>query len=66
MMKFEPWRAAGKGSAHRNAKLTEEKVREIRRRAAAGERVMDLAAEFKISAPAVSSIVNRRTWRHVT
>ena len=58
---------AGRARGERNwtAKVTEEIVREIRRRAAAGSAHVDIAAEFGISRPQVSHIVRRRSWKHV-
>lgn len=53
------------GTANANAKLTEDDVRAIRVRRAAGETTIALAAAFGISAPQVSYIVHRKVWRHV-
>lgn len=53
------------GTGNCNAKLTEAQVAEIRRRVTDGERQRDLAAEFSMSAMAISHIVRRETWRHV-
>ena len=64
--KINKGRGSGpQGEAHPKAKLTEDDVREIRRRAAAGEMYKDLAAEFGIARSGVSEMVNRKTWRHV-
>jgi hypothetical protein len=49
----------------KNAKISEEQVREIRKRSAAGETGMSLSAAFGISQPAVSAIVTRRNWPNV-
>jgi HNH endonuclease len=46
-------------------KLTPERVRELRRRRAAGERPINLASEFGISPVTVAGICNGRTWRDV-
>ena len=46
-----------RGEAHSNAKLTEEKVREIRQRALFGEPQASIAAAFGVSQPQVSRIV---------
>lgn len=54
-----------RGSRAHGAKLTEELVVTIRLRAAAGERLMDLASEHGINASTVSSVVSRRYWKHV-
>lgn len=48
-----------------HGKLDEVAVIEIRRRYAAGEAQSVLAAEFGVSAPAISSVVRRKTWKHV-
>jgi hypothetical protein len=48
-----------------SAKLTAEKVREIRRRRGAGERTSRLAAEFGVAPPTISNIVARRIWTNV-
>ncbi len=54
------------GSAHLRSKLTEEQVADILRRCAAGERQMDLAAEYGVGRAAVNRIVLGYTWRHVS
>lgn len=54
-----------KGESINTAKLTEEKVREIKRRLLAGEAPAKIAPDFGVTAPAVFSIKNRRTWKHV-
>ncbi len=46
------------------AKLTEEQAKEIRRRAIAGERTCDLAAEFGVGSPIISQIKHGTRWRH--
>jgi hypothetical protein len=43
-------------------KLTLKQAREIRRRARAGERTLDLAREFGVSLPTISAIKYRRKW----
>jgi hypothetical protein len=54
-----------KGTIPTNAKLTEEVVREIRRRYEAGERPRDLGPEFGVTPENVCQIGLRRTWKHV-
>lgn len=54
-----------RGEAHNSAKLTEDKVRSIRARYAAGERQVDLAREFGLSTPNVWYVISRKTWKHV-
>ena len=51
--------------ARANAKVTEEQVREIRSRSAAGESNSELAKEFDLSPSAVRNIVQRKTWKDV-
>jgi len=47
------------------AKLTDDAVRDIRRRYAKGEVQTVLAAEYGITQVQISSVVRRRTWKHV-
>jgi hypothetical protein len=56
-------RAVGEG--HPRAKLTAEKVRELRARRADGLTYRQLAGEFGISDVSAYAAVNRRTWAHV-
>lgn len=73
------WRASGdkngsrlhpervsRGEAHSLALLTENNVRAIRERAAAGEQLKTLALEFDVSRSLVSMICARKRWRHVS
>lgn len=55
-----------RGECHPRAKLTEEKVREIRRRCAAGESQRMIAAEFCLYQTAISNIVTFKRWKHVS
>lgn len=54
-----------KGESHWHARLTERDVIAIHDRAQRGERLIDLAREFKMSHGAVSAIAHERTWRHL-
>jgi hypothetical protein len=54
-----------KGTQRANAKLTETKVTEARRRYASGEMSKDLAAEFGVSTTVMNLAINRKTWKHV-
>jgi hypothetical protein len=47
------------------SKLTEEKVREIRRRFASGENYKEIATHFQIHPMNIYHIVNRKTWKQV-
>lgn len=47
------------------AKLTEDQVREIRRRSAEGAGRTELAAEFGVARTNILKIVQRVTWKHV-
>ena len=58
--------AAQRGASNHKAKVTEDQVREIRRRSALGESYASLGREFGISAPAVRDIATGRRWQHVT
>ena len=46
-------------------RLTATDVRTIRARAAAGERQIDIAADYNIARTHVSGIVARRSWPHI-
>jgi hypothetical protein len=54
------------GQGNPRAKLTDDKVRELRARRADGLTYRQLAAEFGISDVSACSAVNRKTWAHVT
>lgn len=53
------------GERNHNARLTEDDVRAIRSRRAAGETCRSLAADFGVSPPLISYIVSRKSWSHV-
>ena len=55
-----------KGEANRRAKLTEDEVRAIRTRYASGESLRALGRAFHVDFTCISSVVNRKTWRHIT
>jgi hypothetical protein len=56
-----------RGEAIAQAKLTEDDVREIRRRGDAGESRIALAAAFDVHVEHIGLIVTRkRVWLHVT
>ena len=59
--------APKKGSLHHKAKLTEEQVREIREKyAAGGVSYWKLALEYDInSTDTIRQIIIRRTWTHI-
>ena len=54
-----------KGSVNGQAKLTEEDVIQIRRLRQQGALLSELASDFGVKQMAISSIVNRKTWKHV-
>lgn len=62
--RFFPMNAAN-GERLPQSKLTEEKVREIRRRYEKGM-MYELAREFGVSAGSICLIVNHKTWKHIT
>lgn len=53
------------GEDHYAAKLTEDAVREIRKRCAAGELQRVVGADFGITQNYVTDIVRRRRWKHI-
>jgi len=54
-----------KGEKCFNAKLTEDDVIEIRKRAANGETKKDINKDFPVDRSTISRIVNRLKWKHV-
>lgn len=54
-----------RGESHAFAKLTEDDVRQIRARVAAGESQNALAREFKVARSAIYQVISGRSWRHV-
>lgn len=53
-----------RGDRSSTRKVSDAQVAEIRRRLAAGERGVDLAAEFGVSRPTISAIKVGRNWKH--
>lgn len=58
-------RTIPRGEKVGSAKLTDEKVIEIRARAAKGETRRALAEAYGVSHVAITAIVNRKTWTHI-
>lgn len=56
---------ADSGSANPSAKLTEERVAEMRRRYLAGAAISDLVPEFGVSWVVAARAIYRETWKHV-
>jgi hypothetical protein len=54
-----------RGERHGRALVTEQDVVAIRARAAAGERISEIAKSVGLARPTASGIVHRRIWRHV-
>lgn len=54
-----------KGIVHWNAVFTDEEVLEIRERRSNGERVCDLADEFRATRQTISAIALRKRWKHL-
>ena len=54
------------GAGNPRAKLSDDKVKELRARRADGLTYRELAAEFGISDVSACAAVNRKTWAHVT
>ena len=53
----------GRGERNGSAKLTWEKVREIRAKAREGVMQKDLALEYNVSIACISNLVNKRHWK---
>lgn len=54
------------GEKHPQSKFTEDQVRQIRRRWAAGESLTALAREFRVPVCTIEAICKRRNWKHVS
>lgn len=54
-----------KGSDNASAKLNEDKVRDVRKRAVAGESCTVLASEYGVDTTVIRSVVKKQTWKHV-
>jgi len=54
-----------RGEQHHNAKLTKEKVIELRNRYADGESIRSLSRSFKLDRATVKAAAIRKTWRQV-
>lgn len=54
-----------KGSRSGRAKLVEDDVREIRRRAAQGEKAPSIARTYKVDPKAIRLILNGTNWAHL-
>jgi hypothetical protein len=54
------------GEDRHNAKLTNDKVREIRELRGEGVSQADLARRFQVNPATISGIVRRKDWKHVT
>lgn len=61
----EDMMSKGRGKQRNQARLTDEQVKEIRARVDEGEMQVSLAEEFGVGKPAMSAIINRRTYRHI-
>lgn len=53
------------GESHPSAKLTDAKVRELRRRVAAGELIRDLAPEYGVSVTTIREVASGKRWSHI-
>jgi len=62
-----PLRSPGalRGEKQPAAKLTEDGVREIRRRYRRGASISELARDFEVSRPTIRSVLLAKTWAHV-
>lgn len=63
-LRVDPSRAL-RGEKNGTAILTEEVVREIRKRHAGGQRVKDIAAVLGFKDATVQAVTSRRNWKHV-
>jgi hypothetical protein len=54
-----------RGEGRPLSQLAEDDVREIRRRAAAGESCYRIAKDYPVSNSQIENVVARRQWRHI-
>jgi hypothetical protein len=54
-----------RGERHGRARLTDEEVRAIRARVAAGAKQARLAEEYELTRSSISQIVSRKLWSHL-
>lgn len=55
-----------RGEDHYIAKLTESIVKKIRKIAETKNyKTIELAHQYGVTAPAISNVINRKTWKHV-
>jgi hypothetical protein len=54
-----------RGERHPISKLTEQQVREIRTRYAAGESQVKLGPVYGVDRTTIRSVVNRKNWKHI-
>lgn len=55
-----------KGSSHYSTKLTEQNVRDIRRKREEGRTLQSLADEYGMTTMPIGAICRRKTWKHVS
>lgn len=63
LRKHNDW--GGQGENSRTAKLTEEKVREIKRLIRAGMRYQDIAQQYDVGKSTIANIATGLRWSHV-
>lgn len=54
-----------RGESHHGAKLTEAKVKEIRKMLKDGHKQKDIAMKFRVTRSAIGGISTRKLWKHV-
>jgi hypothetical protein len=54
-----------KGNNHPNAKLTNQKIKKIRKLFKKGKSLADLGRMFNVTYQTISSIIKRKTWNHI-
>lgn len=54
-----------RGQSHANAKLSDDEVREIKRKLATGQTNASIAVEFHVAPSTISAIANGKMWRHI-
>jgi len=55
-----------RGETHPSARLTDQNVREIRQLHAEGRSCLELGRMFSVTSMAISLIVRRHRWKHIS
>jgi len=63
--KKRPWHEPRTGENNSSARLTEKKVREIRKKYKSGDNIMQLASQYDVGTSSIWRVVSYETWKHI-